>query len=101
MRFLSTSQRPYLLAYVAGMILNVSALSAQTGSYTDMDTGITFYGHVLEAGYRFGMVMPETPTTDFIVQIVSPSANKVGWGGISLGSSMVGTLLLATWYVLT
>ncbi|AEO64602.1 uncharacterized protein THITE_2027819, partial [Thermothielavioides terrestris NRRL 8126] len=68
-----------------------------TGSYTDIDTGITFHGYVPQSAYRFGMVLPQEPTTDFIAQLVSPLSDKGGWGGIGFASSMIGTLLLATW----
>ncbi|GAB1316292.1 hypothetical protein MFIFM68171_06502 [Madurella fahalii] len=71
--------------------------SSQTGTYTDVDTGIRLYGNLLSNGYRFGMVMPKEPTTDFIVQLVSPLLNGVGWGGISFQSSMRGPLLLVAW----
>ncbi len=70
-----------------------------TRSYTDVDTGIAFNGHVSPTGYRFGMMLPQQPTTDFIAQLVSPLTDGAGWGGVSLGSSMTGPLLLAAWQV--
>ncbi|KAK4126749.1 iron reductase domain protein, partial [Parathielavia appendiculata] len=69
-------------------------------SYIDVETGITFYGLGSPAsptGYSFGMLLPQSPTTDFIAQIISPLTDGDGWGGVSLGSSMVGPLLLVTW----
>lgn len=65
--------------------------------YTDIDTNITFYGHAPPSGYRFGMVLPEEPTGDVILQIVAPLQDGAGWGGVSFGSSMIGPLLFATW----
>ena len=65
--------------------------------YTDIDTGITFYGHVLDTGYRFGMVLPEQPTADMIMQLVAPLKDGAGWGGVGFGSSMIGPLLFVTW----
>ncbi|KAL2162454.1 hypothetical protein VTH06DRAFT_7367 [Thermothelomyces fergusii] len=65
--------------------------------YTDVHTSIRFYGHAEPGGYLFGMVMPERPTTDFIAQLVAPLNHSQGWGGVSLGDSMIGPLLLVTW----
>ncbi|KAK4133975.1 iron reductase domain protein, partial [Trichocladium antarcticum] len=65
--------------------------------YTDINTNITFYGHAPPSGYRFGMVLPEEPTGDVILQIVAPLQDGAGWGGLSFGSSMIGPLLFATW----
>ena len=70
-------------------------------SYTDVDTGIAFNGHSSPSGYRFGMMMPQQPTTDFIAQLVSPLTDDAGWGGVSLGSSMAGPLLLVAWQVIS
>lgn len=68
-----------------------------TDSYTDADTGITFHGYASPPSYLFGMVLPQQPTTDLIVQLVSPLTEGGGWGGVSFGSSMTGPLLLVTW----
>ena len=70
-------------------------------SYTDVDTGIAFNGHGAPSGYRFGMMMPQQPTTDFIAQLVSPLTDGAGWGDVSLGSSMAGPLLLVAWQVIS
>lgn len=72
---------------------------SQIGAYTDINTGIRLYGNVLSNGYRFGMVMQNEPSTDFIVQLVSPLQHGVGWGGVSFQGSMRGPLLLVTWQV--
>jgi hypothetical protein len=66
-------------------------------AYTDLNTGIAFNGHGSQSDWVFGMMLPEQPTTDFIAQLVSPLDDGAGWGGVSLGSSMTGPLLLVTW----
>ncbi len=70
---------------------------AKTASLANANTDIAFNQHKSPSGYLFGMMMPQKPTTDFIAQIVSPLTNGAGWGGVSLGGSMVGPLLLVTW----
>jgi hypothetical protein len=86
-----------LLLALPVMVSAQGLLSAQ--SYTDPNTGMTLYGIVVDKGYRFGMVMPKKPTTDFIVQLVSPLKNGAGWGGVGFRANMRGTLLLITWQV--
>ncbi len=78
-------------------MLTSAADDADTISYTDANTAVTFSGHATDAGYIFGMITPESPTTDFIAQIISPLTNGAGWGGISFGASMIGPMLIATW----
>lgn len=91
------------LIKLAIWLLLTAAVSAQgdfdtqARPYADVDTGITFYGYVPPVGYRFGIVMPKQPTTDFIAQLVSPLTDGAGWGGVGFQSSMTGPLLLATW----
>ncbi|KAK4032587.1 hypothetical protein C8A01DRAFT_50642 [Parachaetomium inaequale] len=75
----------------------VPARGGSAKSYIDVDTGTSFFGHVEPSGYLFGMMTPQQPTTDFIAQLVVPLTNGAGWGGVSLGSSMNGPLLLVTW----
>ncbi|KAH6842503.1 hypothetical protein B0I37DRAFT_329801, partial [Chaetomium sp. MPI-CAGE-AT-0009] len=82
-----------LLAWVAA----TSARGERAGTYTDVTTSIRFSGHVEPSGYKFGMMTPKEPTTDFIAQIVAPLADGAGWGGVCFGSSMTGRLLLVTW----
>ncbi|KAK3395247.1 hypothetical protein B0H63DRAFT_371410, partial [Podospora didyma] len=68
------------------------------GAYTDVNTGISFYGWSDSTGYRFGMVMPQQTQSDFIVQLVSPlNSNGAGWAGIDFGASMVGPLQIVAW----
>lgn len=85
-----------LLLLATAALLASSVAGADANSYTDANTDIAFTG-IAAAGYRFGMITPENPTTDFIAQIVSPLTNGGGWGGISFGASMVGPMLIATW----
>ncbi|KAK4239953.1 hypothetical protein C8A03DRAFT_31969 [Achaetomium macrosporum] len=73
------------------------AVQAFAAQYTDPDTGIASYGYLLKNGYRFGIVIPQQPTTDFIAQLVSRLTDGAGWAGASLGSSMLGPLLLVAW----
>ena len=76
-----------------------SSSTITISSYTDVDTGIAFNGYDSPTGYQFGMIMPQQPTTDFIAQLVSPLTDGAGWGGVSLGGSMAGPLLLVAWQV--
>ncbi|CAO2658307.1 Nn.00g060300.m01.CDS01 [Neocucurbitaria sp. VM-36] len=72
--------------------------AAQTSSpYTDTTTGITFNGYQHTSGYKFGIALPENPTTDFIAQIQAPITNGGGWAGFSMGQSMTGNLLVVAW----
>ncbi|KAL2178312.1 uncharacterized protein P884DRAFT_197807 [Thermothelomyces heterothallicus CBS 202.75] len=73
------------------------AVRGQGLYYTDIHTTIRFYGHGEPGGYLFGMVTPRRPTTDFVAQLVAPLNHSDGWGGVSLGDSMTGPLLLVTW----
>jgi cellobiose dehydrogenase (acceptor) len=85
--------RSILLSY-AFLALRVAAQTASP--YTDDNSGITFNGYN-NAGFRFGIALPESPTTDFIAQIVAPVNSTGGWGGFSMGSSMAGNLLVVAW----
>lgn len=88
----------HLLLLTLPAVITAQGLpSSQIGLYIDIDTGIKLYGAVLSNGYRFGMVMPSEPTTDFIMQLISPLQDGAGWGGVSLQGSMRGPLLLVTW----
>lgn len=87
-----------LLVLLMIMPMHGDASSQTSPHYTEIHTGITFYGPVLSNGFRFGMVMPEQPTTDFILQLESPLKDGAGWGGVTLGISMIGPLILVTWY---
>ncbi|KAF3766935.1 hypothetical protein M406DRAFT_29332, partial [Cryphonectria parasitica EP155] len=66
-------------------------------TYTDAETNITFLGYETTTGFKFGMALPASPTTDLIVQIISPLKNGGGWGGIDFGSEMTGYLMIAAW----
>ena len=65
--------------------------------FTDEASGITFNGISHASGYRFGIAVPENPTTDFIAQIVAPVNSTGGWGGFGMGSSMRNNLLVVAW----
>lgn len=82
--------RPFLLrsAVLLGATIGISAQSYTSSPYTDPNTGIDFQRYVensQSAGYSWGIALPETPTTDFIGQLVVPLNSSQGWGGVSLG----------------
>lgn len=81
-----------LLAYT-------SAVAGAAAPYTDPKTGITFETNFASdvEGFSFGMVLPETITTDFIGQLVVPLTSGSGWGGVSLGGAMTGHLMVVAW----
>lgn len=61
----------FTVATVAALGLAVQSVSAQSSSaYTDAATGIAFQRYYDTSGYSFGIALPETPTTDFIAQMV-------------------------------
>lgn len=89
-----------------GLAIGVSA------TFIDPNTGITFENYVDPKGYSFGIALPETPTTDFIGQLVSSlSRNKhlvlmciqiipttgTGYGGLTLTGKMTSSLLIVAW----
>lgn len=85
----------------AGLAL-LAYISTATGAaapYTDPKTGITFETNFASdvEGFSFGMVLPETITTDFIGQLVVPLTNGSGWGGVSLGGAMTEHLMFVAW----
>lgn len=65
--------------------------------YTDAETNISFLGYESTTGFKFGMALPSSPTTDLIVQIVSPLQDGGGWGSIDFGSEMTGYLMIVAW----
>ncbi|KAF2463794.1 FAD/NAD(P)-binding domain-containing protein [Lindgomyces ingoldianus] len=82
---------------LSGALL-VLHVTAQTASpFTDDKTGITFNGFQHYSGYRFGLALPENPSTDFIGQIVGPVNSTGGWAGVSMASSMTDHLLIVAW----
>ena len=46
------------------------AVGVHSQSFTDATTGITFQGFTDGSGYRFGIVLPQDSSADFIGQIV-------------------------------
>lgn len=81
-----------LLAYI-------SVVAGAAAPYTDPNTGITFETNFVSDvdGFSFGMVFPETITTDFIAQLVVPLTDGAGWGGISFGGAMTEHLMFIAW----
>ncbi|KAL2863142.1 uncharacterized protein BJX67DRAFT_390801 [Aspergillus lucknowensis] len=97
-------------ALVAGYAcLQVSlAQSSKPASFTEPNTGIQFDAWTvaessLSAGLTFGVALPEdaldTDATEFIGYLSCNSANGdgSGWCGISLGGSMLDSLLLVAY----
>ncbi|EAU86798.2 cellobiose dehydrogenase [Coprinopsis cinerea okayama7 len=71
---------------------------AQTESYVDPDTGITFQGRTDPVhGVTIGYVLPplEPASDEFIGQILAPIEN--GWVGIAPGGGMINNLLVVAW----
>lgn len=73
--------------------------SPSASQYTDPKTDITFLGYApASTGFQFGMALPASPTTDLIVQLVSPlNDDGAGYGAIDFGSEMTGYLMIAAW----
>lgn len=67
--------------------------------YTDAKTNITFLGYApATTGFTFGFALPTSPTSDLIVQLVSPLNDAGGgYGAIDFGASMTGFLMVAAW----
>ena len=81
-----------LLALAAG------SFAQSTTSFVDPMTDITFQAFTdPTTGYRFGIALPENPTTDFIAQLHAPLANSSGWVGADLGADMVNQLLIVAY----
>ncbi|KAF2236065.1 iron reductase domain protein, partial [Viridothelium virens] len=81
-----------LLALAAGAFAQVAT------TYVDPLTDITFQAFTDNTtGYRFGIALPENPTTDFIAQLHAPLTNGSGWVGADLGAPMVNELLIVAW----
>ncbi|KAI0123802.1 hypothetical protein BJ170DRAFT_687055 [Xylariales sp. AK1849] len=86
-----------LLAILLSSIASAQDGGSKTQSYTDSSTGIDFLGFFDGTGFQFGMALPQAPSTDLMVQLVSPLTDGGGWGGIDFGESMVGRLMIAAW----
>jgi cellobiose dehydrogenase (acceptor) len=80
---------------VSSALFALQAAAQSATPYTDDKTGITFNGYQQPSGFKFGIALPEKPSTDFIAQIQSPITE--GWAGFSMGQSMVGNLLAVAW----
>ena len=79
---------------LSSALFALQAVAQTSASYTDEKTGIDFRGYFdTTTGYRFGLALPENPTTDYIAQIQAPITDDGGWAGFSMGQSMTGNLL--------
>ncbi|KAL1304900.1 hypothetical protein AAFC00_003818 [Neodothiora populina] len=83
---------------IASTALYALGAVAQSFSYTDSKSGITFQSWKdSKTGCQYGISMPETIDTDFIAQIVAPVTDDKGWAGFDLGATMTGPLLVVAW----
>jgi hypothetical protein len=83
--------------FLSTALLALRAVAQTAEPYTDEKTGIAFSGFHHSSGYKFGIALPENPTTDFIAQVQAPITNGDGWAGFSMGQSMTGNLLVVAW----
>jgi cellobiose dehydrogenase (acceptor) len=59
------------IAFVSVLALAAGAAAQTAQTFDDPMTGITFQAFQDNStGYRFGIALPENPTTDFIGQLV-------------------------------
>ncbi|KAI9689888.1 MAG: hypothetical protein M1822_009770 [Bathelium mastoideum] len=80
------------------LALATGTFAQTTTSFADPMTGITFQAFTdSTTGYRFGIALPENPTTDFIGQLHAPITNGSGWVGADLGAPMVNELLIVAY----
>ncbi|KAK7516236.1 GMC oxidoreductase [Phyllosticta citriasiana] len=76
-------------------LTGVASAGMSTVAYTDSKTEIDFQQFTdADSGFAFGVALPKIPGKDFIGQIVAPGS---GWGGVSLTSSMMASVLIAAW----
>ena len=84
--------------FVSLLALAAGAFSQTTTTFVDPMTDITFQAFTdPTTGYRFGIALPENPTTDFIGQLHAPLQNGSGWIGADLGAPMVNELLIVAY----
>ncbi|CAN8102704.1 unnamed protein product [Discula destructiva] len=88
-----------LSSATASFLRRANEGSPTASQYTDTETSITFLGYApAGTGFKFGMALPTTPTTDLIVQLISPLNDEGGgYGAIDFGSTMTGYLMIAAW----
>jgi cellobiose dehydrogenase (acceptor) len=83
---------------LSSALFALQAVAQTSASYTDEKTGIDFRGYYdTTTGYRFGLALPENPTTDYIAQIQAPITDDGGWAGFTMGQSMTGNLMVVAW----
>lgn len=77
----------------------VTCITAQTTSYTDANTGITFAAYNdPTTNSQYGIAMPQSsPSTDFIGQLIAPISNGTGWIGLALSPGKSSNLMIAAW----
>lgn len=82
------------LALAMGLGFIAGSHAQQSTAFTDPATGIT-YQQVSQGTFTFGIVLSESPSTDFIGRISAQGTE--GWAGISLGGRMRGSLMVVAW----
>ena len=85
------------LFVLSSALLAIRVAAQATSPYTDAKCGISFNGYQHPSGYTFGFALLETPTTDFIGQVVAPVGSAGGWAGFIMGQSMKGNLAVVAW----
>lgn len=81
---------------VSSALLLAGSTQAQSTSYTDANTDITFQTWTdKRSSFTFGIALPTNPTTDFIGQISAPITE--GYASVAMGSSMANKLMVVAW----
>ncbi|TGO68538.1 hypothetical protein BOTNAR_0023g00170 [Botryotinia narcissicola] len=79
-------------------LAQIASAATTTGAYTDANTGIEFQQYSdTSIGFSFGIAVPQSPTADFIGQLVVPLTSGAGWGALSMGAGMTNKLLFVAW----
>ncbi|KAF7924533.1 hypothetical protein EAE99_006481 [Botrytis elliptica] len=79
-------------------LARIATAATTNGAYTDANTGIEFQRYLdTTIGYSFGIAVPQSPTADFIGQLVVPLKSGAGWGALSMGAGMTNKLLFVAW----
>jgi len=83
-------------ALVASLFLVGLAAAQSNSPFCDSASGICFQGYTdPELDITIGLVLPDPPTDEFIVQMVAPAS--YGYTGLSVGGTMADSLLFTLW----
>lgn len=89
-----------MMKHTAALLLTqaIGALAVGNVNYTEPKSSISFTGYSDDKGLMVGMALPESPSTDFIANIVGPMTDgEGGWAGLDMGVTMANKLLLVAW----